>query len=385
MSRYWLGRAGASWTIRLALVLACMALVVGLTAATQRSRRAWSRGTFAAEKLTSVTRAQDQALEIRLDDLMAEMGDAGLRSLDRQAILDVAQRAMGTREPVETMRVADVLKRVPRVRIVTEGRSVVLGSRAIRLLARLAVGRERGAVDELTVGELLDELPPVALDEDGSPTRLDRRSARLAEAIFGSLKKVNHARAPGFAERLELEQKYERVVALVKDLKRGGLTRDADRDALYDEAYNRLQTANEEDAITLLDGHLRFEDEMDNVNLKSLSHAERIQLRWEARRSAFGEETAKLLFGRIEAMERYQVDKLALDADDFSAPDEKAKRLAQRQKELKVELAAMGSYVGFPDESDGHPATAAEPQAGGAAGRGAAVPDAAAGGRRRAR
>jgi hypothetical protein len=259
------------------------------------------------------------------------------------------------------MRVADVLERVPRVRILTDGRSIVLGPRAIRLLARLAVGR-KGPIDELTVGEVLDELPPVALNRDGTPRRLEGRSARLAQAIFGGLRKVDHARDPGFAERLQLEQKYERVVALVEDLRRVGFTKGGDPNAMYDEAYNRVLTSNEEDAIPLLDGHLRLEEELDNVDLRSLSHAERIQFRWEARRAAFGDETAKMLFGRQEAIERYQVDKLALDADDYSAPAEKAQRLAKRKRELKVELAAMGSYVVFPG-NDRQDATPAEPEA----------------------
>ncbi len=366
MSRYWLGGSAGSWTVRLAVVLFAMALVVGLTAAHQRSLGGASgRGTFAGTGLESVTRGKDQALEIRLDDLMTEIGSAGFSSLDREALLDMAQRALKTEEPVEHMRVGDVLKGIPSVRILTEGRSVVLGPRAIRLLARLAVDGQTGQIDELTVDELLDALPPIALDEDGAPLRLDRRSERIADAIFGSVRKVDAARAPGFSESLDLEQRYERVVGLVEDLRRDGFTGagDGDQNAIYDEAYNRLLTSNEEDAIALLDGHLRFEAEIDNVDMRSLSHGERIQFRWEARRLAFGEETAKMIFGRQEAMERYQVDKLALEADDYSEPADKAKRLARRRQDLKVELAAMGSYVGFPSAADRADATAAGPDA----------------------
>lgn len=389
MSRYWLGRSAGSWTIRLAVVLAAMALVVGLTAAHQRSLGgAAGRGAFTGTGLESVTRGKDQALEIRLDDLMTEIGSAGFSSLDREALLDMAQRALqtpGKEEPVELMRVADVLEGIPSVRILTEGRSVVLGPRAIRLLARLALDGQALTLDELTVGELLDALPPIALNKDGSPRRLDRRSEKLADAIFGGVRKVDHARAPGFSERLVLEQRYERVVELVEDLRRDGFTGDGDRNAVYDEAYNRLLTSNEENAIALLDGHLRLEEEIDNADMRSLSHAERIQFRWEARRLAFGDETAKMLFGRQEAMERYQVDKLALEADDYSAPGEKAKRLEKRRKDLKVELAAMGSYVGFPSASDREEATAAEPEAAAPADPEAAAPDEAKEGSRRRR
>jgi hypothetical protein len=335
-----------------------MALVVGLTAAHQRTSR---RGAFTGTGLKSVERGQNRALEIRLDDLMTEISDSGFSSLDRKALLDMGQLALGTDEPVELMRLADVLERIPSVRILTEGRSIVLGPRAIRLLARLAVDGRTGAVDELTVGELLDALPSIALNSDGSPRRLDRRSQRLADAVFGSVRRVDAARDPRFNERLDLENRYERIAQLVEDLKREGFSGDEDRNAVYDEAYNRLLTANEESAIPLLDGHLRLEEELDRINPRSMSHAERIQFRWEARRLAFGEETAKMLFARQEAMERYQVDKLALEADDYSEPSEKARRLARRQNELKVELAAMGSYVGFPDAAP-RPADAAAPE-----------------------
>lgn len=376
MARYWFGRAGGSWTVRLGVLLGAMALVVGLTAAHQGTLGgAFGRGSFTGTGLKGVTRGQDQALEIRLDDLMTEISDSGFSSLDRQALLEMGQRALGTAEPVEAMRLSDVLERIPSVRIVTDGRSIVLGPRAIRLLARLAVDGRTGPVDELTVGELLDALPPIALNDDGTPRRLDRRSERLAQAVFGSFRKVNAARPPGFNERLDLEYRYERVVQLVEDLRREGFTGDGDSNAVYDEAYNRLLTANEESAIPLLDGHLRLEAELDRVNPRSMSHAERIQFRWEARRVAFGDETAKMLFGRQEAMERYQVDKLALEADDYSEPSEKAKRLAQRQKELKVELAAMGSYVGFPDAAQKGEATSPETEAASPAEPEAAVPE----------
>jgi len=353
-----------------------MALVGGLTAAHQRTLGGASgRGSFTGTGLAGVTRGPDKALEIRLDDLMTDISDSGFSSLDRRALLEMGQRALGTAEPIEAMRLADVLEGIGSVRILTDGRSIVLGPRAIRLLARLAVDGQTGPVDELTVGELLDALPPIALNNDGTPRRLDRRSERLADAVFGSVRKVDAARDPAFNERLDLEYRYERVVQLVEDLRGEGFTGDEDRNAVYDEAYNRLLTSNEESAIPLLDGHLRLEEELDRINPRSMSHAERIQFRWEARRLAFGDETAKMLFARQEAMERYQVDRLALEADDYSEPSEKAKRLAQRNKELKVELAAMGSYVGFPDASGRVEASAAEPEAAAPAEPEAAVPD----------
>ena len=64
----------------------------------------------------------------------------------------------------------------------------------------------------------------------------------------------------------------------------------------------------------------------------------------------FGVQVAELLFTREEAMERYEVDRLTLEADASLSGEEKAQRLQERRAALKVELAAQGSYVSFPDE-----------------------------------
>jgi hypothetical protein len=124
-----------------------------------------------------------------------------------------------------------------------------------------------------------------------------------------------------------------------------------DPNAVYDEAYRQLLAAGQDDSVPLLDAHLQLESELANADMSGMGRAERIQFRWQARRYAFGEEMASILFSRQEAMERYQVDELTLESDDYSTPRDKARALAERRMRLKVELAAQGSYVAFPDEA----------------------------------
>ena len=64
-----------------------------------------------------------------------------------------------------------------------------------------------------------------------------------------------------------------------------------------------------------------------------------------------GAQMADLLFSRDEAMERYEVDRLGLEADPSISAPERAQRLGARRQALRVELAAQGSYVSFPDET----------------------------------
>jgi lipase chaperone LimK len=79
-----------------------------------------------------------------------------------------------------------------------------------------------------------------------------------------------------------------------------------------------------------------------------MNRSERIAYRWEARRRAFGPDAAALLFSREEAMERCQIDSLAIEADPGLTDEERTGRIRDRRAALKVELAAQGTYVGFP-------------------------------------
>ena len=298
----------------------------------------------------SASRDRD-VLEVRLDDLMGEVGANGRSVLDRQALTRILQAALGAEGPVDDVRLGDLLDRYPSVRVSTEGRSFVVGRLVLTALARQLVGQRGFSIEDVTVGELMDAVPPLTIGPDGTVENLDRRSGGILKSLFGQIQKVDASQDPRAVERRDLKLRYESVVRLVNQLRLEGFVAKDDANAVYDEAYRRLLAAGQDDHVPLLDAHLRLESELANSDTSGMGRAERIALRWEARRHAFGEETAALLFSRQEAMERYQIDQLALEADDYSAPQDKAKMLAERRMRVKVELAGQGSYVGFPDEA----------------------------------
>jgi len=369
MSRFWLARGGGSWTARAAAVLV-VALAAGFTMAHQTgigssgippasSPLALGMPTASVGPLESVferaragQRERDRGvLEVRLDDLTAELGADGRTVLDRQALTRVVQAALGTDEPVEQMRLGDLLDRYPRVRVSTEGRSFVIGRVALTLLARQALGRGTSRIEDATVGELMDAVPALSLGPDGTVENIGGRSAGVLQSLFGQIQKVDSAKDPRLRKRMDLELRYARVERLVNELRLEGFVAKGDANAVYDEAYRRLLAAGQDDDVGFLDAHLRLESELDNADMSGMGRAERIAFRWQARRYAFGDEMAALLFSRQEAMERYQIDQLAVESDDYSAPEDKARLLSERRMRLKVELAAQGSYLGFPDEA----------------------------------
>jgi hypothetical protein len=50
-------------------------------------------------------------------------------------------------------------------------------------------------------------------------------------------------------------------------------------------------------------------------------------------------------------MERYEVDRLGLEDDTSLSDAERAQRLEARREALRVELAAQGTFVSFPDQA----------------------------------
>ena len=305
------------------------------------------------------------AIEVDLDELLRDIGAGGLR-LDRETLTQLGQGILGDGVAFEAMSVGDVLDRVGRVRVTSQGLSVVFGRRTlVRVLQQLLGTEER--VDTLQVSDVLDRLTGAEVTADGVRDRLDQQTLLAAVGgLLGNVERPTHAADPAFERRQTLQRRYDRVVSLVREIRRelAGAAPDATR--LYDEAYNRLLKANEADAVPLLDGHLRMEEELAGALLPSMSRAERVAARWPARRSAFGDEVAELLFGRQEAMERYGIDRLAIEADGALSAEQKKSRLEKRRQALKVELAAQGSYVAFSDPSGAavRLAPAGEPTAG---------------------
>jgi lipase chaperone protein len=288
----------------------------------------------------------EQAFEVQFDELMEDLTDGGLR-LDREALTSLGQAAVGEDVAFEDLTVGGVLDRVGQVRVRSQGMSVVLGRRTLVRILRNLLGTD-ARVEDLGVREVLDGLAGAEVTGDGVSGRLDQHALLAAfDGILERVKRPDHAGDPGFDQRRALQLRYGRVAALVRQLRREGFA-GVERGQVYDEAYNRLLKAGQADSVPLLDGHLVLEEELAGARLAGLSRPERIASRFEARRKAFGAELAAQLFGRQEAMERYQLDRLAIAGDAALTAEEKASRLQQRREALKVELAALGSYLSFP-------------------------------------
>ena len=287
-------------------------------------------------------------VEVRLDDVLGEVGRGVV--LDRPALVGMVQRVAGPDPQIEGKRVGDVLGKVSRVRVSSQGLSVVLGRRPLTQALQRAIARQ-GPVDAMTVGEVLDDLAGARLTLDGIAGLLDQDAVvSLLGAVLPVAQRSGPSRDPLFLQRQAMQRRYAAVVALVRELRRGEFA-DADRNVLYAAAHDRLLQAGQTSAIPLLDGCLRLEEELAAAQLGASSRAERIASRWDARRKTFGAQMADLLFSRDEAMERYEVDRLGLEADTSISAPERAQRLGARRQALRVELAAQGSYVSFPDET----------------------------------
>jgi len=365
MARIRIPRVGRSWTARTAIVLGAVSL--GALALVQTTGRAGGTElASAASRLTEVATVTDPqawvaefgspiapvgkagTLEVRVDDLIDFLGSTGASSVDRSVLRLLARGVMPGTRRIERVTLGDILARYPRVRIVVEGRSVVFGRLAMRALARRLVGATGRPIDDTTVGELLDAMPAVRIAPDGTPST-DESTVGPLRALLASIRKQDPSRDARFAERVELQARYRLVLDVIQELRLEGAIRGGSDP--YDAAYARLIDAGREDAIPLLDGALKLKTELDGIDGSTLSRPERIASRWEARRVAFGDDVASLLFGRQEALERYQIDTLRISSNKRLSQAAKARRLARRRTQLKVELAAQGSYVGFVDEA----------------------------------
>ncbi len=302
-------------------------------------------------------------VEVQLDAISKQLGPGMV--LRRTLLLRLLQVAVGGDPEIESKSVGEVLGKVSRVRVTSEGLSLTVGRRVIIRSLSQAVGAS-GNIEQMTVGEVLDGLAGAKLTSNGLAGMLDGDGfAVLVGRALENAQRVVPVRDRLFARRQLMQQRWDLVTKVVKDLRRSGFA-DADRDVLYNEAHDRLVAQGQSGSVPLLDGYLRLEGELAAIQVGADTRAERIPLRWQARRKVFEPPAVDLIFGRDEAWERYEVDRLTLEADETLSPAEKAQRLQARRQALKVELAAQGTYVGFADEAPRRERRAAKPPSNGA-------------------
>ena len=102
-------------------------------------------------------------VEVRLDDVLGGLGRGVV--LDRPALGRVVREVVGSDEAVDGLRVGELLDRVPRVRVSSQGLSMVIGRRTLTQIVQHVAGR--GGVDDMTVGEVLDGVAGAQLTHDG--------------------------------------------------------------------------------------------------------------------------------------------------------------------------------------------------------------------------
>jgi hypothetical protein len=293
----------------------------------------------------------ESVFEMELDGLTREMGRRGGLILDRDGLAATLQNALGPDAVLEDMRVADLLRNVRRVNVRLQGMSIPLGRRALRRLLNHFAGWET-PIEDMPLTELLDRVSGVEVTAAGAPGWLDEPTllALLGRGL-GKFQRSEPVRDPEAARRQAFHLQYEDVVNAVRTARRQVAGQKDAADRVYQEAYDVLAANDQLDVVPLLDLHVEMEQELDRTNFRSMSRAERIAARIETRRRIFGDDATNLLFNRDEAMERYELDRLALEGNERLSARQKARRLARRRQALKVELARQGIYVSFPDEA----------------------------------
>jgi len=119
---------------------------------------------------------------------------------------------------------------------------------------------------------------------------------------------------------------------------------------LYAALEERLIAENAQGALKMLDGYRRLDETLAATDLDGMSPEERFEYVAEARRDAFGEETAEQIFFEREAYTQYKLEEKAIARDEGLTEAEKQAEIIGRRNALQVELASRGSYVSFADE-----------------------------------
>jgi hypothetical protein len=297
--------------------------------------------------------AGGKVYDLELDLLTREMGRRGRVVLDREGLAAAVQAALGPEAVLDDMRVADLLRDVRRVRVRFQGMTIPLGQRALRRLLNHFAGYD-WPIEDMPLSALFERLSGLELGAQGAPGWLDEPTvSALLGRNLGKFQRSERVRDPDRERRRTFALQYDQAVGAVRKAEREFAgTREA-TEHLYDHAYDVLAADGQLDAVPLLELHLQLEQELERTTFKSMTLAERIANRVEARRRIYGDDLTNLLFTREEAIERYEIDRLNLEANPELSARQKARGLSARRTALKVELAKQGIYVGFPDESPG--------------------------------
>jgi hypothetical protein len=191
------------------------------------------------------------------------------------------------------------------------------------------------------------QLPTHANSESRQPSGVEETSdlwQQIQQAM--QVERIHHAGDERRRERSIARRDFSRVKRLLKELRGQGLR----GEALYAAAEEQLMAAHGPGVLKVLDGYRRLEEETDKQDLDRMSPEERFEYLHQARRDAFGEEMAQMLFFKDEARERYYLEERSLQEDPDLSEEMKAERIQELRKQLKVDLASQGTAIQFADE-----------------------------------
>jgi len=160
------------------------------------------------------------------------------------------------------------------------------------------------------------------------------------------VERIHHSGDESRRERSVARRDSSKVKRLLTELRGRGLR----GEALYAAAEEQLMAAHGPGVLKMLDGYRRLEEEVAKEVLDGMNPEERFEYLHQARREAFGEEMAHMLFFKDEARERYYLEERSLREDPDLSEEMKAERIQELRKQLKVDLASQGTTIQFADE-----------------------------------
>jgi hypothetical protein len=190
-------------------------------------------------------------------------------------------------------------------------------------------------------------MPMHAISEERQPSGIEGTSDlwhQIQQAM--QVERIHHSGDESRRERGIARRDLSKVKRLLTELRGQGLR----GEALYAAAEEQLMAAHGPGVLKMLDGYRRLEEETDKQDLDGLSPEERFEYLHQARREAFGEEMARMLFFKDEARERYYLEERSLREDPDLSEEMKAERIQELRKQLRVDLASQGTTIQFPDE-----------------------------------
>ncbi len=186
---------------------------------------------------------------------------------------------------------------------------------------------------------------PAAVEDKGLGEQEDANPRESLRKAF-TVERVDRMGDPGGLERATARRDYYRVKAQIEQAGRRGL----EGEDLYRAVEDVLQEDSGEGLLEMLAGFRVLEEELSKANLDAMSPREKHAYRYAARRRAFGDETADMLFLEEEAFTRYKLETKAVRDDASLTEEERESKIRAFRRFLKVELASTGASIVFADE-----------------------------------